>query len=140
MAQEQSLARIAALAVEPGAGASLSSTIAKRAGKTGGPLLSGGGKGKGKGNEDGTGEEPTVWDDLLLSVGWLEGVAESDKDPACRALASTMLRNAVLRDVVFGPIQEVAAAAEAASAAAGGGSAGPGKGKGKGKGIEEVGE
>lgn len=46
---------------------------------------------------------PLVWDDVVAVAGHLRAVADSEPDDVCRALANTMLRNAVLRHMVLGP-------------------------------------
>ncbi len=48
---------------------------------------------------------PTLWDDLLLVVAWLKAVGDADVDDGARALARAMLGNAILREVVLGPLE-----------------------------------
>jgi hypothetical protein len=105
IAQRDAFGKVAAAIVDPGPRGSLSSVAGKMKGGAGGgssssSLPPGTGAGEGEGG-------PTLWDDLLLVVAWLKATADGDLDPGARALASTMLGNAILREVVLGPLEAV---------------------------------
>jgi hypothetical protein len=103
IAQRDAFGKVAAAIVDPGPRGSLSSVAGKMKGGAGGESSSSSlppGAGAGEGG-------PTLWDDLLLVVAWLKATADGDLDPGARALASTMLGNVILREVVLGPLEAV---------------------------------
>jgi hypothetical protein len=50
---------------------------------------------------------PIVWDDVCEIASHLQSIASNDNDDECRALATTMLANTILQDMVLGPLQDL---------------------------------